>query len=365
MPNYEEIIYISAIEEQKLESEKTRKKTPLDYFSLAITTVGVGYLPLAPGTWGSMVGVGTRPRRRPYRFYGSSQVGRAPVLEHPLRPVDAEVRLSVALPRAVVRRRRVALVGRHHVGAVGPPTGRDVLRDQQDPPAEHVRPDVEQHLVPRPGLLLGEAPGAGVSRVRPGIETFLGNVPERLRGKRVGLITNHTGIDGSRRTDIDLIAQLEAVAGALPIIPVMLRIGFLTLALLVTVLTSAAGLTASAQADAPTADWELVHSAVHSAKELGKPVRVGPIVSSDLFYNPDDGQYERWSKRGILAVEMEAAALFTVGALRGVLTGCLLTVSDVVVAGELEYLSDDELQAAVDRMTRIALETATASAGGH
>lgn len=57
MPNYEELIYISAVEEQKLESEKTRKKTPLDYFSLAITTFGVGYLPLAPGTWGSMVGV--------------------------------------------------------------------------------------------------------------------------------------------------------------------------------------------------------------------------------------------------------------------------------------------------------------------
>jgi uncharacterized protein YbbC (DUF1343 family) len=52
-----------------------------------------------------------------------------------------------------------------------------------------------------------QAPNAGVSRVRPGIETFLSNVPERLRGKRVGLITNNTGIDGSRRTDIDLIAQ--------------------------------------------------------------------------------------------------------------------------------------------------------------
>jgi len=52
-----------------------------------------------------------------------------------------------------------------------------------------------------------DAPSAAVSRVRPGIETFLSNVPERLRGKRVGLITNHTGIDGSRRTDIDLIAQ--------------------------------------------------------------------------------------------------------------------------------------------------------------
>ena len=61
----------------------------------------------------------------------------------------------------------------------------------------------------------------------------------------------------------------------------------------------------------PTASWELVHEAVHVAKHSGQPLRVGPIVSSDLFYNPDDGQYERWSKRGVLAVEMEAAALFT------------------------------------------------------
>ena len=111
----------------------------------------------------------------------------------------------------------------------------------------------------------------------------------------------------------------------------------------------------------PTADWELVHSAVHSAKELGKSVRVGPIVSSDLFYNPDESQYERWSKRGVLAVEMEASALFTVGAIRGVQTGCLLTVSDMIVEGEFKRVSDDELRAAVDRMTRVALATATAS----
>ena len=58
MPSYEELIHISAtVEEEKLKSEKTHNKTPLDYFSLAVTTFGVGYLPLAPGTWGSMVGV--------------------------------------------------------------------------------------------------------------------------------------------------------------------------------------------------------------------------------------------------------------------------------------------------------------------
>jgi purine-nucleoside phosphorylase len=109
----------------------------------------------------------------------------------------------------------------------------------------------------------------------------------------------------------------------------------------------------------PTASWELVHGAVHVAKKLGQKVSVGPVVSSDLFYNPDPGQYQRWSDRGVLGVEMEAAALFTLGALRGVQTGCILTVSDIVVDGEFTRISDDELRAGVDRMTRIALETAT------
>jgi 5'-methylthioadenosine phosphorylase/purine-nucleoside phosphorylase len=110
----------------------------------------------------------------------------------------------------------------------------------------------------------------------------------------------------------------------------------------------------------PTADFGLVHGAVHAAKELGKPLRVGPIVSSDLFYNPDDGQYERWSSRGILAVEMEAAVIFTLGALRKVQTGCLLTVSDVVVEGEFKRISDEDMRAAVDQMTELALRTITA-----
>jgi DeoD family purine-nucleoside phosphorylase len=115
----------------------------------------------------------------------------------------------------------------------------------------------------------------------------------------------------------------------------------------------------------PTASWELVHGAVHAAKELGQAMHVGPIVSSDVFYNPVEGQYERWSARGVLAVEMEAAALFTVAALggidkvSGVEAGCLLTVSDIVVEGVFTRISDEELRAAVDRMTRVALEAVT------
>jgi DeoD family purine-nucleoside phosphorylase len=111
----------------------------------------------------------------------------------------------------------------------------------------------------------------------------------------------------------------------------------------------------------PTASWDLIHGAVHVAKELGQKISVGPVVSSDLFYNPDPGQYARWSERGVLGVEMEAAALFTLAALRGVQAGCILTVSDIVVEGEFTRISNDELRAGVDRMTRIALETAASA----
>src|SRR5687768_11067103 len=111
---------------------------------------------------------------------------------------------------------------------------------------------------------------------------------------------------------------------------------------------------------APTADFGLVHEAVHQAKELGKPVRVGPNVSSDIFYNPDSGLAGRWSERGILAVEMEAAVLFTLGALRKVQAGCMLIVSDVVVEGEFIRITDEEMRQAVDQMTELALHVVTA-----
>ncbi len=59
MADYDELIHISAtVETQKLAKEKPKQKTPLDYFALAVTTFGVGYLPFAPGTYGSIVGVG-------------------------------------------------------------------------------------------------------------------------------------------------------------------------------------------------------------------------------------------------------------------------------------------------------------------
>lgn len=139
------------------------------------------------------------------------------------------------------------------------------------------------------------------------------------------------------------------------------RLGDLVVALSAVPADSTADHLVGGEPHCPTASWSLVHEAVHIAKHRDQTLHVGPIVSSDLFYNPDEGQYARWAGRGILAVEMEAAALFTVGALRGVQSACLLTVSDIVVEGVFTRISDAELRAAVDRMTRLALDVAVAA----
>src|SRR6187455_3536921 len=139
-----------------------------------------------------------------------------------------------------------------------------------------------------------------------------------------------------------------------------LSMGDLIVALSATAADSTATHYVLGEPHAPTADFGLVHEAVHQARELGKPVRVGPIVSSDIFYQPDPGLAGRWSDRGILAVEMEAAVLFTLGALRKFQAVCMLIVSDVVVEGEFIRITDDEMRAAVDQMTELALHVVTA-----
>src|SRR5688500_5316908 len=65
---------------------------------------------------------------------------------------------------------------------------------------------VRQRAPVRPSGRASEIPPLSTAAVLPGIETFLADVPAALRGKRVALITNHSGVDRSRRSDIDLIA---------------------------------------------------------------------------------------------------------------------------------------------------------------
>ncbi|HEY7628669.1 MAG TPA: DeoD-type purine-nucleoside phosphorylase [Ilumatobacteraceae bacterium] len=123
------------------------------------------------------------------------------------------------------------------------------------------------------------------------------------------------------------------------------------------------GLLTGGLAHAPTASWSLVERAVEYARASGATVHVGPIVSSALFYDPRPGMMQSWKDRGHLAVEMEAAVLYTLGALHKIETLCLVTISDIIAAteGTSQRISDEELKLGVDRMTAVACEVATFS----
>ncbi|MEP7047443.1 MAG: purine-nucleoside phosphorylase [Ilumatobacteraceae bacterium] len=119
------------------------------------------------------------------------------------------------------------------------------------------------------------------------------------------------------------------------------------------------------EAHAPTASWSLVEHSVALARASGAIVHVGSIVSSALFYDPRQGITQRWKERGHLAVEMEAAVLYTLGAIHHIETLCLVTISDLIAAdeGTSQRISDEELTLGVDRMTRVACEVAVADLG--
>jgi DeoD family purine-nucleoside phosphorylase len=108
---------------------------------------------------------------------------------------------------------------------------------------------------------------------------------------------------------------------------------------------------------APAAHFDLVHASYHAAETLDRRPFLGPIVSADLFYDPEENPQALWHSLGVLAVEMEASAIFTLAAMRGVRAGCLLTVSDAIGPDKVERIEDSALQGAVDEMVGLALNT--------
>jgi purine-nucleoside phosphorylase len=144
-----------------------------------------------------------------------------------------------------------------------------------------------------------------------------------------------------------------------------LSLGDLVLALSAVPADGTTGRYVEGEPHAPTADWELLHGAVHAAKELGYPLKVGPIASSDTFYDPDADRHGRWARRGVLAVDMESSTLFTIAAVRGVQAGCLLAVSDLVAPdSDHVRIGDAELAQAVERMAELALRAIVSSSRG-
>ena len=111
---------------------------------------------------------------------------------------------------------------------------------------------------------------------------------------------------------------------------------------------------------APIADFTLLETAVAVARGMGVEMPVGNLVSTDNFYAAD-GRTAEWGKMGVLAVEMEAAALYCVAAQLGKRALALCSISDHLVTGE--ELSAEARQTTFTTMMEVALKTAAAMEG--
>lgn len=107
---------------------------------------------------------------------------------------------------------------------------------------------------------------------------------------------------------------------------------------------------------APTANFELFQKAVEAAKAKNIPIKAGNIFTSDEFYADDFESYKKWSKFGVLCVEMETAGLYTVAAKHNVSALSILTIADSLVTGE--RTTSKERETTFKDMIEIGLELA-------
>ncbi len=113
---------------------------------------------------------------------------------------------------------------------------------------------------------------------------------------------------------------------------------------------------------APISDFGLLSACVETGREMELELAVGNILSSDIFYNDDDYKMgsglsvmDRWSKMGVLATEMESAALFMNAARAGKKALSVCTISDNLLTGEA--ITPEERQTSFDEMITLVLNT--------
>jgi purine-nucleoside phosphorylase len=110
---------------------------------------------------------------------------------------------------------------------------------------------------------------------------------------------------------------------------------------------------------APIASFSLLRESVRIAEEMGLPCHVGNLLSSDTFYDDDPDATKAWGRMGVLAVEMEAAALYMNAAACGKNALAVCTVSDHVLTGEAT--SAEERQNSFRDMMELALRVAVSA----
>ena len=118
---------------------------------------------------------------------------------------------------------------------------------------------------------------------------------------------------------------------------------------------------------APICDFELLKTATDVAEEMALPYHVGNILSSDTFYNDDEGipdamtSNKPWMKMGVMAVEMEAAGLYMTAARCARRALAICTISDHIITGEAT--SAEERQNSFTDMMELALKVAVRMEG--
>ena len=108
---------------------------------------------------------------------------------------------------------------------------------------------------------------------------------------------------------------------------------------------------------APTVNFDLLSKVLKTAEEKNIKIKAGNILTSDEFYNDDTSYFKKWAEFGVLAVEMETAALYTLASKYKAKALSILTISDSLVSPEIT--SSEEREKTFYEMIELALETAT------
>ena len=107
---------------------------------------------------------------------------------------------------------------------------------------------------------------------------------------------------------------------------------------------------------APTVNFDLLSKVLKTAEEKNIKIKAGNILTSDEFYNDDPSYFKKWAEFGVLAVEMETAALYTLASKYKAKALSILTISDSLISPEIT--SSEEREKTFNEMIELALETA-------
>ncbi|MCI9555236.1 MAG: purine-nucleoside phosphorylase [Oscillibacter sp.] len=148
--------------------------------------------------------------------------------------------------------------------------------------------------------------------------------------------------------DVDLILRLGTAGG----LPPSLKLRDIVVAMTASTDCGYAAHLELPGTFAPCADYALLAAIAARAKEQGLSVKVGPVVSGEGFYYTDKW-FQKWARMGILAVDMETAALYINAAEAGKRAAAMYTISDLMFSGEA--CGVEERQSSLDQMIRLGL----------